>query len=153
MKSLSLYEDILESSNDLTAAPCLPRYRRPPRRLDEVSSTSHEFTSTESYFRQLYFEVLDLLINELRRRFQQKRGMPVVVVIEKLLLDAANGNLDSTDIPEELQLHKNDLDLSRLKYQLLMLPDVIRVRNQRLRNDVPITKVTNVRTYIVLSYV
>ena len=58
--------------------------------------------------------------------------MPVVVVIEKLLLDAANGNLDSTEIPEELQLYKNDLDLSRLKYQLLMLPDVIRVRNQRL---------------------
>ena len=70
--------------------------------------------------------------------------MPVVVVIE-LLLDAANSNLDSTEIPEELQLYKNDLDLSRLRYQLLMLPDVIRVRNQRLQNDVPITKVTNVR--------
>ena len=146
MKILSLYEDVLESSNDLTAAPCLPRYRHPPRRLDEASSTSHEFISTESYFRQQYFEVLDLLVNELRRQFQQKRGMPVVVIIEKLLLDAANGNLDSTEIPEELQLYKNDLDLSQLKYQLLMLPDVIRVRNQRLRNDVPITKVTNVRT-------
>lgn len=112
----SFYEDVLESSKDLTAPPCLPRYRCPPRRLDEASSTSHEFTSTESYFRQQYYEVLDLLVNELKRRFHQKRGMPVVVAIEKLLLDAANGTLDSTEIPEELQLYKNDLDLSRLKY-------------------------------------
>ena len=151
-KFQSFYEDVLESSKDLTAPPCLPRYRRPPRRLDEASSTSHEFTSTESYFRQQYYEVLDLLVNELKRRFHQKRGMPVVVAIEKLLLDAANGTLDSAEIPEELQLYKNDLDLSRLKYQLLMLPDVIRVRNQKLQNDVPITKVTNVRTiYSVMS--
>lgn len=57
-KFKSFYEDVLESSNDLTAAPCLPRYRRPPRRLDEASSTSHDFTSTESYFQQQYFEVL-----------------------------------------------------------------------------------------------
>lgn len=33
-----------------------------------------------------------------------------------------------------------------------MLPDVIRVRNQKLQTDVPITKVTNVRTiYSVMS--
>ena len=72
-KFKSFYDDVLESSNNLTAAPCLPRYRRPPRRLDKASSTSHEFISIESYFRQQYFEVLNVLVNELRRRFQQKR--------------------------------------------------------------------------------
>ena len=148
----SFYQDVLKSSKDLTAPPCLPRYRRPPKRLDEASLTSHEFTSPESYFRQQYFEVLDLLASELKRRFQQKRGMPVVAAIEKLLLDAANATLVSTDLPEELQLYKDDLDLSRLKCQLPMLPDVIRVRNQKLQNNVPIPKVTNVRTlYSVMT--
>ena len=56
--------------------------------------------------------------------------MPVVATIEKLLLDTANGAMDSTELPEEPQLYKNDLDLSQLKYQLPMLPDIIRVRNQ-----------------------
>ena len=52
----------------------------------------------------------------------------------------------AVQIPEELQLYKNDLDLSQLKYQLFILPDVIRVTNQKVQNDVLITKVKNVRT-------
>ena len=67
----------------------------------------------------------------------------MVATIEELLLDAANGTLVSTEFSEDLQLYKNDLDLSRLKYQLPMLPDVIRVRNQKLQNDY---KSYNVRT-------
>ena len=62
----SFYEQVVTSSKNLTALPCLPRYRRPPKRLDEANSTSHEFTSPELYFRRQYFEVLDLLVNELR---------------------------------------------------------------------------------------
>ena len=56
------------------------------------------------------------------------------------------------DVPWMVRLYqknyntKNDLDLSQLKCQLSMLPDVIRVRNQKLENNLPITKVTNVRT-------
>ena len=71
------------------------------------------------------------MVNELKRRFQQKRGMPVVAAIEKLLLDAANGTMESMELPEEILLYKNDLDLTRLKVQLPMLPDAIRVRNQK----------------------
>ena len=144
----SFYEDVVKCSKNLTAPPCLPRYRRPPQRLDEAGLTSHEFSSPECYFKQQYFEVLDLLVNELKRRFQQKRGMPVAATIEKLLLDAVNGTytMDGTALPEELQLYKDDLDLSRLKYQLSMLPDVVQVRNRKLENNPPITEVTNVRT-------
>ncbi|XP_062512635.1 zinc finger MYM-type protein 1-like [Corticium candelabrum] len=144
----SFYEDVVKCSKNLTAPPCLPRYRRPQQRLDEAGLTSHECSSPECYFKQQYFEVLDLLVNELKRRFQQKRGMPVAATIEKLLLDAVNGTytMDGTALPEELQLYKDDLDLSRLKYQLSMLPDVVQVRNRKLENNPPITEVTNVRT-------
>jgi len=93
--------------------------------------------------RKQYFETLDLLINELKRRFQQKRGLPVVVVIEKVLLDACNGLSDSGDLPEEIQqLYQSDLDLPRLKVQLQMLLDLNRTRNIKLPNSVPIKEVT-----------
>ena len=60
------YEDVVKCSKDLTASPCLPRYRHPQKCLDEVSSTKHEFSSPEYYFRQQYFKALDLLVNELK---------------------------------------------------------------------------------------
>ena len=56
--------------------------------------------------------MLDLLVYELKRRFQQNRGMPVVATIEKILLDAANGVFTTygTTLPEELQLYKMTLN-------------------------------------------
>ena len=33
------------------------------------------------------------MVNELKGRFQQKRGMPVAATVEKLLLDAANSSV------------------------------------------------------------
>ena len=54
--------------------------------------------------------------------------------------------IGSGELPEELQLYKNDIDLAKLKLQLLMLPDLIRTRNTKNPNTVPVKKVTNVRT-------
>ena len=74
--------------------------------------------------------------------------MSVVAVLEKLLLDSVNGTstLATGELPEELQPYKNDTDLAKLKLQLLMLPDLIRTRNSKSPNTVPIKKVTNART-------
>ena len=76
----------------------------------------HEYATPEDFYRRQYFEVLDLLI---RRRFQQKRGLP------------ANGEsgLESADFPEEFQLYNGNVDIAKLKMQLLMLPDLIKTRN------------------------
>ena len=46
----SFYKDVVKLSKDITAPPCLPRHKRPPKRLDEANSTSYEFTSPECYF-------------------------------------------------------------------------------------------------------
>lgn len=105
------------------------------------------FSTPEDYFRKQYFEVLDLLINELKRWFQQKRGVPVAGVMEKLLLNAANRTcIELGELPEELELYKSDVDLPKLKTQLQMLPDLIRTRNVKVPNCVPIKRVTNVQT-------
>ena len=142
------YAQVVEDSKDLTSPPVLPRSRRPPKRIDDSAASVHEYATPEDFYRRQYFEVLDLLINELRRRFQQKRGLPVVAVLEKILLDSANGEsgLESADFPEEFQLYNGDVDLAKLKTQLLMLPDLIKTRNLKYVNSLPIKKVTNVRT-------
>ena len=67
--------------------------------------------------------------------------------MEKLLMTAANNtSIDLGQLPEEMQLHKNDIDLQKLKHQLQMQPDLIRTRNVNVPNCIPIKSVTNVRT-------
>ena len=102
------YSQVVVESKDLTS----PRHRYPPKRIVDGTATAHEFAAPEDYFRKQYkyFEVLDLLINELK---QQKHGMPVVAMLEKLLLDSASGKstFGTGELPEELQLYKNDIEL------------------------------------------
>ena len=55
------------------------------------------FTSPEIYFRQQYFQVFDLLISELERRFNQP-SLPVFKDTEKLLMTSSNDN--TVQLPE-----------------------------------------------------
>ena len=63
--------------------------RRPPIKFG--GSNQHEFGNPLAYYRKQYFEVLDLLIQELSDRFQQKDVMQPVLAIEALLMKSANG--------------------------------------------------------------
>jgi len=54
--------------------------------------------------------------------------MEHVLLLESLLLKAANGNDCSTELNEiDKSLYKDDLDIDRLRRQILLLVDVIRV--------------------------
>ena len=77
--------------------PILPRFRRPPSKFG--GSNQHEFGNPSAYYRKQYFEALDLLIQELSDRFQQKDPMQPVLAIEALLIKSANGE----DQTEELK--------------------------------------------------
>ncbi len=51
--------------------PTMPRRRKRPRRYDD-GSHSGDFPSTvEDYYRQIYFEAIDLIINGIKNRFDQ----------------------------------------------------------------------------------
>ena len=76
------YSRLVQDSKDLTSEPVVPRYKRPPRRLDEASCHAHKFQDPKSYFRQQFFEALDVARGELEARFQQRRGMPVAAALE-----------------------------------------------------------------------
>ena len=64
------YKGVVADAENLTDEPTLPRRKKVPRRLDE-GADNHQYSSPKYYFRQQYFEVLDVLINELSQRFSQ----------------------------------------------------------------------------------
>ena len=127
----SLYSHVLAKSERLTDQPTLPRQRRLPRRIDS-GSTAHQFDNPKVYFKKQYYEVLDVITAELKRRFQQERGMPIAALLEKTLLDAAKGSFSVyPKVPNELQLYHNDVNIDRLIAQLKMLPDLVRTYNKQ----------------------
>ena len=135
------YDNILKESQNLTAEPVLPRQRKLPKRLDN-GADSYEFQSPKDYFRQKYFEVLDIVTNEINRRFDQ-RDFCVASDLEKMIIDAANGNVNT--IPETVRsMYEKDLDMSRLFTHLNMLPDIVKQYNHS--SAVSLRKITTVQT-------
>ena len=103
LSTVQVYNHLTETSKKLTSEPSLPQYARRPRRVDD-GEPAHRFETPKAYFRQQYFELFDLALGDLKRRFQQN-GLPVAATVEKLLLEAANATLsDSFDIEKELAL-------------------------------------------------
>ena len=123
-----------EDSKELTAEPVVPRFKQRPRRYDEGSSQAHRFEDPKSYFRQQYFEALDIARGELERR-----GMPVAAALESILLNACHGDIAVEDLPNEINLYSN---IPRLKIQL---PDLLRTYNDK-NSSTPIKNVTSLRT-------
>lgn len=66
----TFFTSVTEASKDLTKTLWLPRQQKLPQKLGR-SNNEHEFQSPSEYFRQQYFEVLDLIVN-FRHRFDQK---------------------------------------------------------------------------------
>ena len=101
-------------------------------------------TSPEIYFRQQYFQVLDLPISELELRFN-KPSLSVFKDIKKLLMTSSNDN--TVQLPENFSLlYEKGLDLDRSAVQLRMLPDLLRTAN--VEHKLSVRKVTCVGTIV-----
>ena len=136
----TFYHDVLESSSGLTDEPVLPRYRRIPRRIDE-GALPHHYMSPKDRYRQAYFEVLDYASGEIEKRFDQS-DLAIVCEVESLLIGSANSE-DVSEIPEVVfRYFQEKIDLTRLRIQLLMLPDAI---STAFAGSAIRVKVTNVR--------
>ena len=134
----TFYDVVCEEAKDLAEEPKFPRYRQAPRKLDD-GSAAHRFQTPKEYYRQQYFEALELAQGGLESRFQQ-RNMETVRSLESLLLKAANGEF--TALPAALSdLYKNDISAEKLSIQLKMLPDIFTEDE-----GVKIKKVTSIGT-------
>ena len=87
----SFIDGVIADSKDLTSEPKLPRKKRIPQCIDGGSDSFHP-QSPKEYFRQQYFEALDILINELQRRFKQE-SLSVLHEIEDIITSSCNGVL------------------------------------------------------------
>ena len=100
--------------------PGLPRKRRMPARY-ETGSAPAEFHSTpESFFRQIYFEAIDLLVEAISDRFDQV-GYRTYQHLESLVLKAANKEDYQYELDFVADFYGSDLDKSLLDLQLKIL--------------------------------
>lgn len=137
----SFYHVAVKEAKDFTSEPVLPRQRKPPRRIDQ-GLPNHQYLSPRDYFRQQYFEVLDLLTEEMTRRFEQQ-SFAVLHEMERLLIDSCNGTVVQPSVDFKT-MYAGDLGFDRLMIQLSMLPDLLRTANEQ--NHLGIKKVTSIRT-------
>ena len=87
---------------------------------------------------KIYFEVLDLASVEFDRRFDQS-DLRVVLETESLLLGAANE--DIPNIPQTVaEYFEKKIEPTRLRFQLLMLPDAIKTAHEVTSQSVTIKK-------------
>ena len=136
------YKTVLSSSQDLTDGPVISRQCKLPCRLDDGAPSVQPATPADLY-RRKYFEVLDVVCEEIKRRFDQK-DLKVVADMESLLLDSANGLIRV--VPESIvsMYCSRDLDKEHLAIHLRMLPDVIKQCNSK--SVFVIKKVTSIHT-------
>lgn len=98
--------------------------------------------SAKALFRQQYYEVFDLLLSELKRRFDQPT-FSVLQSIERIIIGSCNGI--AVELPSAVQsMYAADLKMDNLRVQLSMLPDIVRTANTQ--NQMGIRKVTSIST-------
>ena len=145
------YSSAVQQAEEFTSEPSLPRYRRPPKRLDD-GSAPHSFKSPEDYYRSHYFYVLDLISEEISDRFKQS-SMLLPKEMENLLFKAAN-NADTSriEVPEAIisMYHEEDIHSRKLDNQLQMLPDLVNAfkKSQNLPK-LTVTKVSTIADMLV----
>ena len=116
------YASVVSDAEDLTNAPALPCYRKAPSCPGKDGDSGHRFEGPLEYFRQQYFEAIDVLVGQLKDRFEQRKGVPMAAKMEQILLEAANGDCCTVErLEEELQIYEKDLSMVQLHLQLQML--------------------------------
>ena len=103
------YEQIVQSFQGVTEGPVLPRKRKIPRHVND-GADPHQYAIPKDHFRQQCFQVLDVVTNELSRRFDQQ-DLKTVVEMEKMLLAACDSKSDKEILIPQLveRVYEKDL--------------------------------------------
>lgn len=98
------------------SSPVLPRGGKVPKQFEVGSSTPEYPTTVQDYFRRTYFETLDLVLESIRRRFDQKDYM-----LQKLEVLLKSKSPMQLDINEVTEFYGSNLNKTRLESQLHIL--------------------------------
>jgi hypothetical protein len=102
--------------------PVLPRQRKRPKRHDSGIGEARipESDTVEDYYRPIFYEALDLIVNGIKERFDQQ-GYKVYVKLEELLIKAANKKEYEEEFKFIAEFYMGDFDEGLLATQLGVL--------------------------------
>jgi hypothetical protein len=136
------YNKVLDASSLLTEVPQLPRKRRRPARFSSDSARMDEPSTTEDFYKQQYFQAIDIVVDAIKRRFQQHAFL-MLTQVEKFILEVANRPCD--EIPKDVSTFLSvDIDIDSLKREIAMISDYFGSINEQ--NKVKIKMITRVST-------
>ena len=109
--------------------PSLPRRRKVPRRLEQGHSEPEHFTTVKSYYRRIYFEVLDLAVTSIKDRFDQP-GFKIYSNTEQLLFKACSGENYMEELRTFCDFYRDDLSKDDLEAELVVLKRLFQAKKQ-----------------------
>ena len=113
------WEKVLKSADSLDVDEAqLPRKCKTPRRYDDGESSGDFANSPKSYYRQVYYEATDCIINCLKNRFDQP-GYKIYSQLEELLIKASMGEDFGSSFKYVCDFYKDDFESHNLHAQLL----------------------------------
>ena len=107
----------IDRSNLKVDEAVLPRKRKCTQRYDDGTSAGDYSDTPKLWYRQQYFEALDLIINSIKSRFEQE-GYNTYKNLQELLLNAIKGSDLTSELEFVSKLYGNDIDKNQLKCQL-----------------------------------
>lgn len=127
--------------------PCVPRARRPSRRIDDGAPPSEQ--SAEQYHRMIFFQLLDNILESINSRLHQK-NIQFYTEAEEFILSSANKALESPEdraafarrIAAVCDHFGSDLDPRSLTLQLQMLYDLMDGKSASSLSDITAALVT-----------
>lgn len=143
----TFYRSVVHEATEYTGEPILPRVRKLPRRFDD-SDLPVQYSCPEEYFRRQYYEILDIVNQEMTNRFDQAT-FRVLQEIENINILIRSCNGDTVTLSDGFKnLYSKDLKLQNLSTQLSLLPDIVSTVNTE--HQMGVKKVTTVNTVVEL---
>ena len=145
-----------KASNRGANSPTMPRKKRAPDRLNEYfgygPAEPSSSSGPEDIYRKHYYEALDLAINSMKQRFNQKDYAKYANSQELLLKAAKKVNFDS-EFNSIIEFYKDDFDSMVLKTQLVTLGSIIPNDIRTIDEIVGYLKTSNSRLKSLISEV
>lgn len=134
-----LWNNVTTESEQLDLnEPILPKRRKVSRKVDDMRQTEHNFDDIKQFYRQMYYEIIDMTVTSLTTRFDVDT-LKHLRKVEAFALDKAeNANYVTS-------FYKEDFDGDRLALHRNMLLDITSQRNVELESIQDI--VTYLRNY------
>ena len=112
-----IFDEASTNSPNFVNEPTLPRHRKIPKKIDGGLMEAHKFQDAETYHRGRFYEILDLILSEIGRRFDQPT-LKFLSNLEETLFKSVNGMPIDYKYVKKLVKDYPEIDSERLQYYL-----------------------------------